>query len=303
MEKYQVPKACIKDPSQGPAWSCDVPFRWYSMNVTTVHDATDTSNYALRMAPFDAKASKFIYGSQPPTIPESQRLYLVKDLAERNRGPAWYLEVAYNKTVILREDQLQAPSSSSSSSASRSNGISARDVAEKRHWGPLSSPIAGIDKSRFLKKDPAATEGDKPWICTWPNIKLQVFIYPNQTLSTTKTTSSTAVPVPTGSSDPPSPHIYKEPYPKLVKFVERRPDDTSSATCTQYVILEGGREKVPNYDDNHRPITIKINEISRSSKSAATDRMTSSNFWESSSLHARDVDLTPCGCVSFSWTV
>ncbi|KAG5981192.1 hypothetical protein E4U55_003200 [Claviceps digitariae] len=301
MEKYQVPKACIKDSSQTPAWSCDMPFRWYSMNVTSVHDAADTSNYALRLAPFDAKASRFIWGSQPPTIPESQRLYLVKDLTEKSRGPAWFLEVAYNKTVILREDQLQAPSSGSSSH-SASNGVTTRAEVEKRRWGPLNSPIPGFDKSRFSRKNFAAAPGDKPWICTWPNIKLQVFIYPNQTLSAT-TTTSTGGPMSTSSSDAPSPTNYKEPYPKLVKFVERRPDDSSSATCTQYVILEGGRDKVPNYDENHQPITIKINEISRNSKSTATDRLSSSSTWDASSIQKRDVDLTPCGCVSFSWSV
>jgi len=279
-----------------------MPFRWYSMNVTNVHDANDTSSYALRLAPFDPKASKFIFGSQPPTIPESQRLYLVKDLAEKNRGPAWYLEVEYNKTVILREDQLQAPSTSIPRSTSNESPPGAG--ADKRHWGPLNSPIPGFDKSRFTRKGFAATEGDKPWICTWPSIKLQVFIYPNQTLSATKTTSTAESSMSTSSSDPPSPTNYKEPYPKLVKFVERRPDDTSPATCTQYVILEGGRDKVPHYGEDHQPITIKINEISKSSKGPPKDRLTRSDSWDVlSSLQQRDVDLTPCGCVSFSWSV
>ncbi|KAG6008861.1 hypothetical protein E4U21_003672 [Claviceps maximensis] len=300
MEKYQVPKACIKDSSQSPAWSCDMPFRWYSMNVSNVHDAADTSNYALRLAPFDPKASRFIFGSQPPTIPESQRLYLVKDLAEKSRGPAWYLEVEYNKTVILREDQLQAPSTSTSRSIS--DETSTHAGADKRHWSPPSFPIPAFDKRRFARKSFAATEGDKPWICTWPNIKLQVFIYPNQTSSATKTTS-TEENMATGYSDTPSPTNYKEPYPKLVKFVERHPDDTASATCTQYVILEGNRDKVPNYNEHHQPITIKINEISRRNKGAATDGSTSPKSLDMSSLQQRDVDLTPCGCVSFSWSV
>ncbi|KAG5935372.1 hypothetical protein E4U53_000445 [Claviceps sorghi] len=295
MEKYQVPKACIKDSSQSPAWSCDMPFRWYSMNVSNVHDAPETSNYALSLAPFDPKASRYIWGSQPPTIPESQRLYLVKDMAEKNRGPAWYLEVEYNKTVILREDQLQAPPTSS--------GIPARPGPERRHWGPLSSPIPGFDKSRFSRKGVAAGSGDKPWICTWPNVKLEVFIYPNQTLSSVKTTS-TAEPAPTSttSSDAPPLTNYKEPYPKLVKFVERRPDNSPAATCTQYVILDGGRDKVPNYDENHRPITLKISEVSRNGKSI-TDRFAGPSSWDSSSLQGRDVNLPPCGCVSFSWSV
>ncbi|KAG5925746.1 hypothetical protein E4U42_004011 [Claviceps africana] len=299
MDKYQVPKACIKDSSQSPAWSCDMPFRWYSMNVSVVPGAPETSNYALQLAPFDPKASRYILGSQPPTIPDSQRLYLVRDMAEKNRGPAWYLEVQYNKTVILREDQLQAPPAST--------GTPARSGPEKRHWGAISSPIPGFDKSRFSRKGFAAGSGDKPWICTWPNVKLEVFIYPNQTLSSTTTTTTTtstaeSESMPTGSSDGPPPINYKEPYPKLVKFVERRPDDSPPATCTQYVILDGGRDKVPNLDENHQPITIKISEVSRNGKSI-TDRFAGPSPWESFSLQERDVNLPPCGCVSFSWSV
>ncbi|KAG6037777.1 hypothetical protein E4U41_004732 [Claviceps citrina] len=303
MEKYQVPKTCIKDPSQGPAWSCDMPFRWYSMNVTSVPEAPDTSNYALRLAPFDRKASKFIWGSQPPDIPESQRLYLVKDLGEVGRGPAWYLEVEYNKTVIVREDQLPAPPPTGTSKSTSSPPTSSTG-AEKRHWGPVSSPVPGFDRARFMRKGFAAGEGDKPWICTWPNIKLQVFIFPNQSLASTKTTwSAGPMSMSTSSSASPSPTNYKEPYSKLVKFVERRPDNAPEATCTQYMILAGGRDKVLNYDENNKPIIIKINEISRAASGTTTDGFASSSSWDSLSLQQRGVDLTPCGCVSFSWSV
>lgn len=271
-----------------------MPFRWYSMNVTTIEDALDTSNYALKMAPFDAKASRYIWGSQPPDIPELQRLYLVKDLEEKNRGAAWYLEVEYNKTVILREDQLQAPPTSTSTPTHTPTSTG----KEKRHWDSLSFLNSRFDKSRYMRKGLAAAEGDKPWICTWPGIKLQVFIYPNQTFTSTKTTSS-AGPLSTASSESPIPTNYKEPYPKLVKFVERRPDNSPDATCTQYKILDDGRGKVLNYDENHKPITIKISEISKSTKGTITDR---SSSW-SVSLQERDFDLTPCGCMSFSWSV
>ncbi|QPH11114.1 hypothetical protein C2857_002721 [Epichloe festucae Fl1] len=298
MEKYQVPKACIKDSSQSPAWSCDMPFRRYSMNVTPLQDATDTPNYALKLAPFDPKAPKYIWGSQPPDIPEFQRLSLVKDLEERNRGAAWYLEVEYNKTVILRGDQLHATSSSSPRPTPAPTGAG----AAKRHWGPLTSPVPGYDRPRIMRKGSAATDGDNPWICTWPNIKLQVFIYPNQTVAPTKTTTS-AGPVSTGSSDPPAPSNCKEPYTKLVKFVERRLESSPAATCTQYKIINDGRDKLPNLDDNGNPITIKINEFFKGTRGIVTDGLASSSSWDVSSLQERDVDLTPCGCVFFSWSV
>ncbi|GAO16563.1 hypothetical protein UVI_02023570 [Ustilaginoidea virens] len=291
LEKYQVPKACIKDSSQTPAWSCDMPFRWYSMNVSNQDNQPDFSNYALKLAPFDARVSKFIWGSQPPEIPEFKTLRLVKDMEEANRGPAWYLEVDYNKTVMVREGQLKPASTG----------------ASKRNWEALSSPVPGFDKSRYLRKGFAAADGDKPWICTWPRIKLQVFIYPNQTFTPPRTSSASGS-VATGSpssTDGPSPP-RKEPYPKLVKFVERRPDGLAAsapATCTQYQIVNNGQDKVPILDDNGRPVVIKISEVGQSSKDAVTRRQVNPGAGLLSSLQDRDVELTPCGCVSFSWSV
>lgn len=273
-----------------------MPFPWYSMNVTSLQDAPDTSNYALKLARFDPKAPKYIWGSQPPDIPEFKPLSLVKDPEERNRGAAWYLEVEYNKTVILRGDQLHATSSSSPSPIPTPTG------AAKRHWGPPTSPFPGYDGPRIMSKGSAATDRDNPWICTWPNIKLQVFIYPNQTFTPTKTTTS-AGPVSTESSDPLAPSNYKEPYPKLVKFVERRLENSPAAICTQYKIINGGRDKLPNIDDDGNPITIKINEFSKGTRGIITDGLASSSSLDVSSLQERDVDLTPCGCVSFFWSV
>ncbi|KAK2613006.1 hypothetical protein QQS21_000935 [Conoideocrella luteorostrata] len=285
MEKYLTTKTCLKDSSQTPAWSCDIPFRWYSMNVIPLHDQPNISNYALKLAPFNPKASRFIWGEQPPDIPEFKTLSLVKDLEERNRGPAWYLEVDYNKTVILRENQLHPTSGSG---------------AAKRRWDATSSPGPGLDKSRFMRKSVAATDGDKPWICTWPNIKLQVFIYPNQTF-TPANTSTASGPSATGVTDSPSPPGSKGPYPRLVKFVEKRPDNVAAATCTQYEIING--EKVVNYGEDGKPVSFVVNEVSKGPQSTITERLVSTNTGDDSSLDARGVNLTPCGCVQFSWSV
>lgn len=276
-----------------------MPFRWYSMNVTRLYENEDTRNFALKLAPFDPRASKYIFGTQPPEISSFQPLMLVKDTDELGRGPAWYLEVEYNKTVMVREDQLTIPDKTSS----------------KRHWGHLSGPNPGFDKSRYNRKALAATDGDKPWICTWPHIKLQVFIYPNQTFTPSRTTSrpdpwssTTPTPGPDGSPPPPPPPLpkFKEPYPKLVKFVERRPYDIPNyapATCTQYKIINDGQDKVPVLRDG-KPVTFKIDEGNKgATKDAVIRQLSSSGRRDVTSLEDRDMDPSLCGCVSFSWNV
>lgn len=291
MDKYAVPKACIKDSLQTPAWSCDMPYRWYSMNVTPIHGAAPTANYALNLGSFNYSASKFIWGTQPPEIHDLQALKLVKDNNELDRGPAWFLEVEYNKTVMVKEDSLKAPGSGSS----------------KRHWEFIDelTVSSSFDMGRFNKKGRVATEGEKPWICTWPRTKLQIFIYANQTFSAGHSTTSSAAPNPTSiSDDGPSTNSpdYKPAYPKLVKFVERRTYDSdwAPATCTQYLITNNGCEKQVVLGDDGKPVTITIQEVAKSRRSDLTSRSRISN---TELLDSRDVTLTPCGCVSFSWSV
>jgi hypothetical protein len=300
MDKYQVPKACIKNSNQTPAWSCDMPFRWYAMNITQLWGSADTCNYAMKLGPFDSKASRYIFGTHPPDIPEFRSMSLVNDTEEASRGPAWFMEVKYNKTVMVREDQLSAPGSPNS----------------KRGLNNIKDPYPFLDNSRFMKKGLAAMEGDKPWICTWPDITLQVFIYPNQTFSPPKSTTTSGpssmsdvlyypTPTPTSTSSPdsgPQPN-FKEPYPKLVKFVERRPSSAANyapATCTQYRILNNGQDKEPVLQGG-KPVTFTIEEVGRDAKMSVTHHDSSRR--SASSLEGRDVDLTPCGCVSFSWSV
>ncbi|OAA51635.1 hypothetical protein NOR_00228 [Metarhizium rileyi] len=299
MDKSQVPKACIKDLEQSLAWSCDIPFRWYSMNVTERNGDPENNNYAMNLSPFDPNASKFIYGSQPPYIPDFMPMQLVKDMVEVNRGPAWFLQVEYNKTVMLREDMLAYPGKANS----------------KRRSDTPESPFPGFDSSRFLKKGLSATAGDQPWICTWPSITLQIFIYPNQTFLPTSPTSIPSPTIPmTGafSSSPPTPtpdilpSNFKKPYPRLVKFVERHFHEAANsapATCTQYKILNNGQDKEPVLQDG-KPVTFIVEEVGHSAEGSSTESLHNpKNPRHVSSLEGRDVDLTPCGCVSFLWGV
>ena len=296
MDKYQVPKACIKDSAQSPAWSCDMPFRWYSVNVSRRHDAPPTNNYALNLTPFNRNSSKFIWGTQPPSIADAMPLRLAKDPDEMNRGPAWFLETNYTKAVVLPKASLQMPPSSPPS--------------KRDSYVNLSEGAFNVN--RFKQKMKTAVEGDEIWYCTWPNTQFQVFIYPNQTFATT--TSSVG---PDGMSPTPTPSAYatgyggqeikppntKSPYPKLVKFVERRQytADFHPASCSLQKVINGGCNSEPVRDEHGNPVVINIAEISKSTMVPLAERSVADG--SVSELQSRDVELTPCGCVSFSWNV
>ncbi|KHN99051.1 uncharacterized protein MAM_02749 [Metarhizium album ARSEF 1941] len=297
MDKSQAPKSCIKDSEQTSAWNCDMPFRWYSMNVSEYDGGTEISHYAMNLRPFDPEASKFMYGTQPPNIPDFQPMRLVNDTKEINRGPAWFLEIKYNKTVTVPEGQLTPPGSSS----------------PQRRWDHPESSYLDVVNSRFSRKGMAVVEGDKPWTCTWPNVSLQIYVYPNQTSTPLKTTTtsdpnqsvvSTLSPTPTSPSG--GQPTFQDPYPKLVKVVERRAhysDDYAPATCTQYRITNDGQDREPVLQ-NGKPVTFVIQEVGKLAKAGITRRFgDSSHPTDFFALEGRDVELAPCGCVSFSWSV
>ncbi|POR37347.1 Uncharacterized protein TPAR_02454 [Tolypocladium paradoxum] len=292
LDTSQAPKSCFSDPTQAQAWSCDMPFRFYSMDVGRVHNRTETSNYQLTLTAFNSSNAKFIWGTQPPDVPDPQPLILVVDTFEQGRGPAWWLKVSYEKTVIVSEENF-------------------RPTLSKRDESYFDTPIAGFDPSRFQKKSVGAKDGDKPWICTWPDTTLEIFIYPSQNVSVPTTTSSSGA-TPTASVDYASPtaDLPSNPifaYPKVVKFLERRwsNDPQSTASCRQVQIINGGHGKKDLLDKNGNPIDVKISENVRSLEEMLAQRERSRHArekrWQPGSVTTRGVlELTDCGCLWWS---
>ena len=67
----------------------------------------------------------YTYGTQPPVIESEQILILVNDTEEPQWGPAWYFEVAYDKLVVVQEDDFPSPSNY------KRNDINLRDETTK----------------------------------------------------------------------------------------------------------------------------------------------------------------------------
>lgn len=291
LDTSQAPKSCFSDPTQAQAWSCDMPFRFYSLNIHDQAKQPKTSAHTLTLTAFKPSSAKFIWGTQPPDVPEPQTLQLVNDNFEKGRGPAWWLSLIYNKTVIVPEDAFPGQKT-------------------KRDWHYFDTPMAGIDPSKFKKKNVGAKDGDKPWICTWPNTSLEIFIYANQNASTPSPTRGTPTATPssgtdnaTGSGD--ATPDYVPAYPKVVKFLERRYSrvPNSTATCRQVQITDGGRGVKDLVGADGQPIVVTVQErrkgvdetLTEHDRYGQRDKRFATNF-----LSREALEMTDCGCLWWS---
>jgi hypothetical protein len=288
MEPEQTSRSCFNDSTEAQAWGCSIPGRTFSMSVSMIPNASETENYELTLAPFNATNSKYIWGTAPPNIPEPMALRLVNDTFEPGRSPAWWMMVTYNKTVIVSENDFKTASGASKRSA----------------WTYEDYPEDGFGHTQFKKKSTTAVDGDKPWICTWPETTLEIFIFPSQnsSLVLTTTTSGFAAPTPTATSASESasatPNLYR-PYPRMIKFLERRRsgDFEPAPSCRQVEVFSGGHQDRPVVDEYGKP---KIVEIVENDRAQLLEKLSNNDKREEfGALRLRDngLELTDCGCL------
>lgn len=286
---------CVNDTSQLPAWSCNMPFRFYSMNIIADFHQSSTERYNLTLTPINHTQSQLLWGTQPPFIKDPITMKLVSDTMDKeNRGPAWWTTVLYDKTVIVQENDLSP--------------------LDKRSWfpGSTTAAIAGnIEKTKYMKQTYQAVPGDALWQCTWPQTLLEILIYPGQNVSTTTSASASPSPRPTsadlGDFDLDAPFEPLAPYPRLVRMLERRTANCGPATCTKYSLPGGSHTPLVELDPDGNPVEITISEnmnvahryhnpprpYSGSGESEYKDRDA-----DESGIFARDaLEFTPCGCL------
>lgn len=304
LEVSQAPRLCFNDTTQSQAWNCDMPLRWYSMEVGRISNASQTESYEMTLTSVNGSDNLYLWGTQPPSIVEPVQLTLVNDTFEVSRGAAWWFKYNYNKQVILSE----------SSFTSHQN--------QKREWEYDGPPRPGFDPTRFMSKNPGPEEGEKPWFCTWPNTTMEVFIYPNQNISVryTSVSSSSSAAGASATSSPDddddddvtnvSPYDPTPAYPQVIKFMERRlfmDGDEEAATCRQVKITNGGRDKEDLLDEDGKPIEVIVVErmrtyeelVDAANRNRHPDRRWARNF-EMPLVKRESLELTDCGCLWWS---
>ncbi|KAI1430725.1 hypothetical protein GGR50DRAFT_683558 [Xylaria sp. CBS 124048] len=170
---------CIQDLSQIKAWNCDAISAQLVMTIAQQSGSADSPAYALDFTynhSYTLDSFVYSYGVQPPSLTD-QQLQLVDDTFQTELGPAWAFLLLYNKTIILPDSYLTPTNDASTVSVNKRN--------------PGGFQQKGLAQS-----------GEHPWICTWPDTILEVFIFTDESSSpnaTSTNTSSSAVSMPTAA--------------------------------------------------------------------------------------------------------
>ena len=191
-------------PDQSQAWTCNVPTSLYLVDVQSMDGEPPTAAYQLKLAPSEDSiaSTKYAWGARIPAILEHEKLRLVREPFEPDRGPAWWVQISYNKTVVLPEDRI---SRSGATDHVRRNFYPDADsrfdeeMDDEREQRRDAGEDFGEDKcvndmlgKQFQVSGPK--EGDKLWICTWPDTILEVFVYARQNNTYSPQSSTTSAP-------------------------------------------------------------------------------------------------------------
>lgn len=282
----QSPKGCLNDTRQSAAWNCSMPTSYYEMKLDNATSERPTACYNLTLKPVSIVDSRFLWGAQPPTI-NSETLTLVNDTSEPLGGPAWWLKVTYDKIVVVAQDALPPPSTN-------------------KRWDSMGRPFENYDVIR-TNKALGAQNGDKPWMCTWPGTTLEIFIYPiqNSSVGANPTSGTATSSAASATNYVPNPYAAEGlfPYPRTVKFIERRDaSNTPRPFCRQVQVVDNGRGIANVTDNMGNPVQIQISENydsdddQQSSPNSRSLRKKWNQPWNSEKLE----QLTPCGCLWWS---
>ncbi|KAI6450963.1 hypothetical protein MCOR08_010492 [Pyricularia oryzae] len=193
----QQPNICFNDTTHAPAWSCSIIFGLGAAMTMDVRKESDKYSVSIGAnETLTINNGLYAYGTQPQVIQGTHILQTVNDLLEPSRGPAWFKMLPFNKTVIVPEGMLSATSPNSAARFRRA----------------LNPPVFGPNDFRHKW---AAQPGDKPWICTWPDTLLEIFIYPNQSTTPTRI-GDRASSIAAGAPTPTLPTLTRAaPFPFL----------------------------------------------------------------------------------------
>lgn len=276
-----------------------MPLRYYSIEIGLIPNVSDVKNYNIQLEAINGSKSAYVWGTQPPNIDDPLPLRLVNDTFDISRGPAWWIEITYDKVVWVSESDFGQQN-------------------KKRDWTYDGTLKEGLDPTRFMSGNAGPTKGEKAWICTWPNVTMEIFIYPNQNSSSPPWSSTTVIPSATSTAAPEEtskpPYDPTPAYPQVVKFLERRlfmDNDETAAVCKQVRIIDDGHGTESVKDDDGVDIEVVVTERQSSydemfeqqerSRHPDSDDSEDRRRWETERVLRREtLELTDCACLWFS---
>jgi len=197
----RVLSSCFVETTLAQAWQCHLVISGLRLSIAkTKQDSLGDYTAAITCnTSRTVQNNVYSYGEQPFLIEKPVPLELVNDTFDTGRGPAWFKMLPYNKTVIIPEGTLTPPAGPPPPPAGKRHRV--------RRAGPSKYPIGATD----FKRKGIISEGAKPWLCTWPETFLEVFIYAQQNSSIASIKphpppppTPAASPMPAMTSGPPS---------------------------------------------------------------------------------------------------
>ncbi|CAK7263062.1 hypothetical protein SEPCBS57363_000377 [Sporothrix epigloea] len=320
----ESPSSCFNDTTKSQAWQCNIADQSsMTLTIASLGHTADGPTYGITINSNESATYQnnvFLYGEQAPTITMQSDLKLVENTLDSGRGPAWFKMVTYNKTVIVRENYLTAPNSQPTSTSS----VERNDKKRRQFNGKAG--LASRACYPGHKCSNTAQVGEKPWVCTWPDTILEIFIYPEQNssacggsvASTSMPTSTPLTPIlasslmslngssktlsytsNTAPSMAPSKWLnLPPPYSRVVTMEERRMANSPEATCVQYELTLVGTalKAVRNLDANGQPIQLTIAEIESGPSFCPKGKRDASGDAKASKKRDESV-LSKCGCL------
>lgn len=277
---------CLTNPLQISAWSCRMTLMPLLLKVDlTVPEGNRPIMRWASIEQYTKPDGGVQYGVQPPTL-RNNFLQLVLDQDYRAYKAAWHFQRAYDKIVVLAEQDISVEALSQK-----------RDADGHRfNRGNGAGPPKPSFRHRFQVQP-----GDFPWYCIWNQTFIEGYIYvqdnstaasftgaplfptdsqsgANPSLTPTPTTdinipasadaitSSATGPV---RRDPqPTAGFYERgdgdyprylPYPRAVKIEERRLPDSPTPYC-QKMQLTLENTLVYALDEQEQPIRVNLKE-------------------------------------------
>lgn len=191
-EPQEADQGCLTNPTQVPAWSCNIPPPSLLIDAETAPGGPTVAQ--IYPPPIPPTVQKYQYGAQPPTV-LLQKLAFVEDLSDPQLGPALHFQTTYDKLVVLDPSTFTPPSKRKRqgfpTGPTDSFGVfepsGTFTEAPAGSTPPPPPPLGG-----FHHRKSTVQVGDQPWFCFFNSTFIEGFIYVTQQIQMNNSSGSSA---------------------------------------------------------------------------------------------------------------
>ncbi|KAF1951298.1 hypothetical protein CC80DRAFT_597456 [Byssothecium circinans] len=192
----QQSSACLARSNESAAWACtsdDV------LQVSILPSTSQQPGQRLISIGSPSHVKWTSYGQRPLAIPTTT-LIASQDPESPDDGLAYHFQTTYNRTVLIKDDQL---------------------------------PVSSMASGRMNMASPMIQEGDQPWVCFFNQTVVEGYIYVSRrAVSTNTSTSALSANSTTRTETPFLPYTFK--------LSEQRVSNSTIPYCERQTVSEHG---------------------------------------------------------------